>query len=277
MSEHVNSKMEDLTPDQRAYIKAHVADPTQRVQFFSAVMIGALLEGSEAVSHSPEASARRTAAINMAHQLDIMQPPCDGQAEDEMSVYLMDTPKQVEARDEWWSRHDGIETSGDILMVDRHVESGLVCAMFGYEDPEMQSIYNHLSELHISHVGRTGEAETWCDEDWDREGQSDSSGHPLKLSTIHAKLTKMSSNTVFLGAVSHDDQAGRAPLMLPRSSFEGAHHKMSVNGEGDMGYQYKSYEKDVVSRSGLNAYLTVDYAPFLIRQRPTQCHVTARF
>lgn len=248
MVEHVEGKMESLTPDQENYFKTSVVTPSQRNLHLDTVMTRTLMKGSEEVSQSPEESARRTAAINMAHELDIMQPPCDGQAEDEMSVYLMDTPAQVDARDAWWSRHDGIETSGDISMVDRHVESRLMCAMFGYVDPEMRLIYNHLSGLHISHVGRTGGGETWGDEDWDREGQLDSSGHPHKLSTIHEKLTKMSSNTVFLGAVSHDNQAGRAPLMRHRFSVGNPHHIICTIGGEAMGYRGRLHHATTISK-----------------------------
>ena len=177
----------------------------------------ALIEGSRPRSLFDPVAKRRRATIYMARELGIMLPSCNGESGQEMSIYMLKTPEQVTARDDYMVYLGTQEIADPPSLADQHALSLRMSAIIGFENPEMQSINHHLTGISIKRAGRASD-DPWKEEDWDME--LDASDNPLKVSSIFTRLSKMTHNSVCLDPVSGDSRGPESSAHLVAVSHE---------------------------------------------------------
>jgi hypothetical protein len=133
----------------KADIGENILFPRGRSTNPASELTSALLRASGSVSQAPTELQRRMAAVRMAHDLGIIEPPCDGQNPAEMSIVMLDTQDQVNSRDEWLGRQDLGQSTAPSL-ADQHAESQLLSAMCRSIDPDkVRLIDQHLINLSL--------------------------------------------------------------------------------------------------------------------------------
>jgi hypothetical protein len=187
--------------DQTNYIRQNVVGVPDINREFHAEneLTLALLEIYENPSRAPEMSERRTAAIAIARELDIMLPSYEGEdpdAVDPSAVTLRfnTRPSQIGARDEWLRSWHEDETAGPPSLDKKLADAVLMSHIVGLSSPETRSMGDYLDGRVMAHARSA---------DGNRPGASDRDGNPMTVSGAYTRLRELTHNLILLESVSY--------------------------------------------------------------------------